>query len=99
MKNFFLLTTLLVAAHTAQAEEKFLSYQFNEHVVIRIANVECPLKALKKEYPNGAVAMRADGQYLFGCFTHKGDDIVIQWAAGDKSIFPANYFLMGKPDL
>lgn len=54
----------------------------------------CPIKKLRQEYPNGAVAIRSDGQYLFGCFTHKGDDIVIQWAVGDQSIFPANYFLV-----
>lgn len=79
---------------TAHAEDKWLEYQFNNNVVIRIANVACPIKSLKKDYPNGAVAIRTDGQYMFGCFTHKDDDIVIQWAAGDKSIFPANYFLM-----
>lgn len=88
----------LSAALTAQADEKFLSFQFNKDVIIRIANVDCPIKDLKKQYPWGAVAIRADGQYLFGCFNHKGDDVVIQWAGGDQSIFPANYFLM-KPDL
>ena len=83
---------------SAYAEEKWLEFKYNENVVIRIANVVCPIKNLKKDYPNGAVAIRADGQYLFGCFTHKDDDIVIQWAGGDQSIFPANYFLM-KPNV
>ena len=83
---------------TVHAEEKFLEFKYNENVVIRIANVVCPIKSLKKDYPYGAVAIRADGQYLFGCFNHQGDDIVIQWAGGDKSIFPANYFLM-KPNV
>ena len=83
---------------SAYAEDKWLEFKYNENVVIRIANVVCPIKQLKKDYPNGAVAIRADGQYMFGCFTHQGDDIVIQWAIGDKSIFPANYFLM-KPNV
>ena len=82
---------------TVHAEDKWLEFKYNENVVIRIANVVCPIKNLKKDYPNGAVAIRADGQYMFGCFNHQGDDIVIQWAGGDKSIFPANYFLM-KPN-
>ena len=51
-------------------------------------------KDLKKQYPYGAVALRIDGQYLFGCFTHEKDDIIIQWSGGDTSRFPANAFLM-----
>lgn len=87
------MTAFAVFFLSAHAEDKWLSYQLNENVVIRIANVQCPIKDLKKDYPWGAVAIRTDGQYLFGCFNHQGDDIVIQWAMGDKSIFPANYFL------
>lgn len=94
MKKLLLATVVAFFTSNVQAEDKWLEYQFNNNVVIRIANVACPVKSLKKDYPNGAVAMRVDGQYMFGCFTHKDDDIVIQWAAGDKSVFPANYFLM-----
>lgn len=94
MKKLLLATVVAFFTSNANAEDKWLEYQFNNNVVIRISNVACPVKSLKKDYPNGAVAMRVDGQYMFGCFTHKGDDIVIQWAAGDQSIFPANYFLM-----
>ena len=98
MTKFFLAIFAIAFFLTAHAEEKWLEFKYNENVVIRIANVVCPIKQLKKDYPNGAVAIRADGQYMFGCFTHKDDDIVIQWAMGDKSIFPANYFLM-KPNV
>lgn len=96
MKTLILIGLLLSTA--AIAGEKFLSYQFNKDVVVRIANVQCPVKDLKKEYPWGAVAIRSDGQYLFGCFNHKDDDIIIQWAGGDRSVFPANYFL-ASPDI
>lgn len=98
MTKFFLAIFAVAFFLTAHAEDKWLEFKYNENVVIRIANVVCPIKQLKKDYPNGAVAIRADGQYMFGCFTHQGDDIVIQWAMGDKSIFPANYFLM-KPNV
>jgi hypothetical protein len=98
MTKFFLAIFAVAFFLTAHAEDKWLEFKYNENVVIRIANVVCPIKQLKKDYPNGAVAIRADGQYMFGCFTHKGDDIVIQWAGGDQSIFPANYFLM-KPNV
>lgn len=81
----------------AHAEDKWLELSYNENVFIRIANVECPFKELKKAYPHGAMAYnKARKDYLFGCFNHKGDDIFIQWAGGDKSIFPANLFLMEK---
>ena len=98
MTKFFLAIFAVAFFLTAHAEDKWLEFKYNENVVIRIANVVCPIKSLKKDYPYGAVAIRADGQYLFGCFNHQGDDIVIQWAGGDKSIFPANYFLM-KPNV
>jgi hypothetical protein len=81
----------------AKAEDKFLSYQFNQNVIIRISNVPCKVPKMDvKKYPHAAVAMRIDRQYMFGCFTHKGDDIVIQWAGegSDQTILPANAFLM-----
>lgn len=87
----FILALYVMYAH---AEDKWLEYQFNDNVIIRISNVSCPVKDLKQKYPYGAVALRADGQYLFGCFTHEKDDIIIAWAGGDTSRFPANYFLM-----
>ena len=95
--KYFIAALSAFFVFNAYAEDKWLEFKYNENVVIRIANVVCPIKQLKKDYPNDEVAIRADGQYMFGCFNHQGDDIVIQWAMGDKSIFPANYFLM-KPN-
>jgi hypothetical protein len=62
----------------AKAEDN-LTYQFNDRVAITILNVPCKIKQLDKLYEFAVVAKRVDGQYLFGCFTHKNDDIVIQW--------------------
>lgn len=79
----------------AYAEDKWLTYQLNAATFVRIANVECPLKEIKSQFPWGAVAYNSTRkEYLFGCFNHKGDDIIIQWGGGDKSIFPANAFLV-----
>ena len=91
----FLLFYFFVA--DSRAEDKFLSYQFNQNVIIRISNIACKVPKMDtKKYPYAAVAARIDKQYMFGCFTHKGDDIVIQWAGdgSDQTILPANAFLM-----
>ena len=92
MKKLLFLLGLLYTT-TALADDKFLPYQFNENVVIVISNVKCPIKTMFKEYPFAVLAQRIDGDRLYGCFTHKGDDVVIQWAGGDQTILPANYFL------
>ncbi len=92
-----LLTATLVAffISSAHAEEKWLQYDFSDQVWIRIANVPCPIKQIKG-YPYGAVAYHKQRkEYLFGCFNKKNEDeIVIQWAGGDKTILPANAFLI-----
>lgn len=95
-----LLTAALAAFFVSNtyAADKFLTYHFNKNVVIKISNVPCPVKEIKAKYPWAVVATRIDGDHLFGCFTHEGDNIVIQWAAGDKSVFPANVFLVN-PEL
>jgi hypothetical protein len=95
MKPLIALAVAIPLVAAAQDKLKTLQYQFNENVLISISNVQCPLDKLRKDYPLSVVAFRRDGQKLFGCYTNKGDDIVIQWAAGDKSIFPANLFLQG----
>lgn len=83
-----------------RAEDKFLSMQFNKNVVIRISNIDCPVKQLKSKFPFAAVATRKDGQHLFGCYTHDQDNIIIQWAGGDQSVLPANAFLQNiEPEL
>ena len=81
----------------AHAEDHFLYYRFNDKVIITISNIECPIKAVRTENPYAVVASRIDGQFLFGCYTHRGDTIVIQWAKGDKTELPANVFLTEKP--
>lgn len=75
-----------------------LTFRYNDDVVIKIANVACPLKVYKEKYPWGAIAARSDGQFLFGCYRKLNEnDIEIQWAGGDTSTFPANVFLF-KPE-
>ena len=94
----FVLGALLLVPLAAYAVEKFLDYQFNENVVIRISSIPCKVPDIdSKKFPLAVVAKRSDNQYLFGCYTHKGDDIVIQWAGGDQTILPANSWL-AKPD-
>lgn len=95
-----LLATLLAFfSSVALADDHFLYFKFNDKVVITISNIPCPIKDLKAENPYAVVASRIDGQHLFGCYTHHGDTIVIQWAnGGDKTEFPANVFLIDKPD-
>lgn len=90
----------LFFAVDSRAEDKFLSMQFNKNVVIRISNIDCPVKQLKSKFPFAAVATRKDGQHLFGCYTHDQDNIIIQWAGGDQSVLPANAFLQNiEPEL
>ena len=90
-----LLLVLLLMPVVCFAKNQYLHYKFNENVVITISNVKCPIEQLTNEYPYAAIASRIDNQHLFGCYTHKNDDIVIQWAGGDKTILPDNAFLMG----
>lgn len=96
MKPYIAALTAFFALNV-YADDKFLSYQFNENVVIRISSIACPVKSISKEFQFAVVALRKDGEILPGCFTHEKDDIVIQWIKGDKTILPANVFLM-KPD-
>ena len=95
----FLLFLFFIA--DAKAEVKSLTFQFNDNVMIVISNLDCKIPEINKQkypYMNFAVKTLSDGKkdYLFGCFTHDKDDIVIQWAGGDQSRFPANAFLQEK---
>lgn len=94
MKKAMLILGLIIPTFGI-AQEKFLVHHFNENVDIYIANIPCKIKQIAKENPYSVVAKRKDGQFLFGCFTHDGDMIVIQWAGGDKTMLPANAFLIG----
>ena len=70
--NKYLLFALLAIPITAYAVDKFLHHKFNENVVITISNIACKAPDVdKKKFPFAAVAKRIDGQFLFGCFTHK----------------------------
>lgn len=79
----------------ALAADQWLHHKFNQNVLISIGNVKCPIVDLSKQYPHAVVATRIDKQQLFGCYTHKGDMIIIQWAGGDQTHIPANAFLTG----
>ena len=95
MKQLLAAVALITISLSAIAEDKFLNYKFNDKVVITISNIGCKVpKVDGKKYPFTAIAKRVDNQYLVGCFTHKGDNIIIQWAGGDLSEFPANVFLV-----
>lgn len=92
-----LIALLLMLPITAVAVDKFLHHQFNDNVMITISNIPCKVPDIDaKKFQHAAVAKRKDGQFLFGCFTNAGDDIVIQWAGGDQTRLPANYFLAEK---
>lgn len=93
------LTVSLLMVSIVNAGE-VLSYKYNDKVVISIANVPCPHKEIKKEFPYGAVAKRIDGEFLFGCFKKEDNDTIkIQWMGGDSTVIPANYFLSIEPTL
>ena len=96
MKKYLAVLTAFFAL-SAQAEDKFLSYQFNKNVIIRISSIACPVKSISKDFQFAVVAIRKDGEILPGCFTHDKDNIVIQWIKGDQTVLPANVFLMN-PD-
>ena len=101
MKHSRLMKATLVAFFvfsTAKAEEKWLQWNVNQVTWVRIANVKCPIKEIENKYPYGAVAYNsARKEYLFGCFTKLDEDTLeILWAGGDKTIVPANLFLIAK---
>ena len=93
-KYGLLAVTLISASVMAESNNKFLHYKFNDNVAITISNVPCLDKSLIKDYPYAVVAVRIDQAVLKGCFTHKKDDIVIQWIGGDQTTLPANAFLV-----
>ena len=92
-----IVSVLALVPLLAFAEARFLDYQLNENVIVRISNLPCNVKGIDgKKFPFKAAAIRIDSQVLPGCFTNDKDEIVIQWGAGgDQSRFPANYFLVG----
>jgi hypothetical protein len=94
MKKLLIILGLCLNTVALAEAFKYLHYRFNQNVVVTISNIPCPLPELKDLYPLTAVATRVDGERLLACYTHEGDEIVIQWYKGDKSRFPANVFLI-----
>ena len=101
MKKFWIAILIALVPDTQAADVRTLSYNYNDIVTISISNVPCPLAKLAKTHPYTAIAVKytdknhvkvADA--MNACWTHNGDDIEIQWVGGDKSVFPANYFLV-----
>jgi len=93
MKKLLLIIGLCLSISAIAEPYKYLHYSYNKNVIITISNIVCVLPELKDLYPLTAVATRIDGDRLLACYTHEGEDIVIQWYKGDKSRFPANVFL------
>ena len=101
MKKFWIAVLIALAPDGYTADVKTLSYQYNDIVTISISNVPCPVAKLAKTHQYVAIAVKfTDSTHtkladaMNACWTHKGDDIEIQWMGGDKSVFPANYFLV-----
>ena len=101
MKKFWIAVLIALAPDGYAADVKTLSYNYNDIVTISISNVPCPLAKLAKTHSYVAIAVKfTDSTHtkvadaINACWTNKGDDIEIQWVNGDKSYFPANYFLV-----
>lgn len=99
---YAILITLMPWAAPAD-EPKILSFELNDIVTIYISNNTCPLDKYARQYPYVATAVKfTDSTHtkiadaINACWTHRGDIIVLQWNGGDRSEFPANYFLKGK---
>lgn len=90
-----LLATVLLANDAYAAGNRFLHYRFNQNVVITISNVACPIPEVKQRYDFAVAASRIDGAKLIGCYRKLDEDrIEIQWYKGDKTVLPANVFLV-----
>lgn len=101
MRKFWIAVLIALAPDGFAAEPRLLNYNYNDIVTITISNVACPLAKLAKTHPYVAIAVKfTDKEHvkvvdtMNACWTNKGDDIEIQWVGGDKSVFPANFFLV-----
>jgi hypothetical protein len=92
----YLLMLLLLSSSLADAANtKFLQYRYNDAVTLVISATACSFPQIKDEYPFAAAAFRVDGQKLAGCFKKYNEDLIeIQWYKGDKTVLPANAFLV-----
>lgn len=98
MKKFLFALALALFTTSALADIRYLHYQYNRNVRITISNVECAIVSIKHQYDYMVVATRIDGERLIGCYKKKTEDLLeIQWYKGDKTVLPANAFLL-KPE-
>lgn len=86
-----------ISSFAIAKEVKKLHFNYNDKVTIWISNEECPLKQFSKQFPWKAEAIRSDGDTMLGCFNGENNTVTIQWNGGDRSMFPADYFLYNKP--
>lgn len=94
MKYYFLLLFITLQANATDAT-KYLQYKYNDAVTIVISNVACPYPQFKDEYPYASAAFRVDGAKLTGCFKRQDENLIeLQWYKGDKTVIPANSFLV-----
>lgn len=93
MKTILFLLVIGISFLAVSKEVKKLHYNYNDKVTIWISNEECPLKQFIKQFPWKAEAIRSDGDIMIGCFNGENNTVTIQWNGGDKSVFPADYFL------
>ena len=90
------LVFLSMASIAMAVEVRSLHYNFNQNVTIWISNQPCAFKKYKNAFPWAAKAVRKDGEIMEGCFNGEDETVTIQWKDGDRSKFPANYFLQSK---
>ena len=99
VKTNIILGLLLISFSTlAETPVRKLHFNFNNSVTIWISNQPCKDAKWKTMFPWAAQAVRKDGDTLEGCFNGENDTVTIQWIGGDRSRFPANYFLQNKDE-
>ena len=101
MKNFWIAILIALAPDGYAADPKILSYDYNDIVTISISNMPCPVAKLAKTNPYVGIAVKYTDKThtkvadtMNACWTHINDDIELLWQTGEKSYFPANYFLI-----
>jgi hypothetical protein len=96
MKTILFLVILGISFLATSKEVKKLHFNYNDKVTIWISNEACPLPQFSKQFPWKVEAVRVDGDIMIGCFNGENNTVTIQWNGGDRSMFPADYFLYNK---
>jgi hypothetical protein len=89
MKTILFLVMIGVSFFAISKEVKKLHFNYNDKVTIWISNEACPLPQFSKQFP-----WKVD--IMLGCFNGENNTVTIQWNGGDRSMFPADYFLYNK---